>query len=718
MKKTKKCLSILLVILILASACIIMPISVSALSNRSGYITDNEVNIRKGPATSYESLGKLGLNTPLEISGVGFNGTNKTIWYKVTATTSGGTIDGYVHSDYVKVTGSDKVVPAVMTRASSVFSHAGDWNPKLCAAPVGMELTVIGEELDYDGDKWYQVYATVSGERVDGYVYAPCLRLEPTYTEDAEFEKYLTSQGFPESYKVKLRQMHALYPNWKFVANHLGLTWDAAVTGETRLGVNTVHSSAPDAWKTMRDGAYDWVKNECIVVDSGGWVTAHENVVRYYLDPRNFLNTEDVFQFISMRYDPALNTKEKLQLVLNNTFMEGKMPEGEAYETYADALMDAAKGSGVSPIALASMILVEQGNNGSGGCISNSSGYYNFYNINAYANNGLSAVQNGINYAISKNWNTRSKAIVEGAKFYSDSYFERGQDTLYYKKFHVTSTPYFSWQYMTNIQGAYGEASKTAKSYANTLSEELIFKIPVYKEMPETLAPYPTTTGNNNCYLEALSIEGQKLTPTFNRYTNNYEAIVDGETSKIKVNAVKSDGAATLTGGGEIPLDVGVNNIKITVKSSSGIVNTYTLSVFREEPIKPVDPVLKSGAYKISDTVICGIPLNTTKTVLASNIKVDGGTFVLEDGDTVKTGDKLKVYDGEGQLRYTYTLAVTFDVNGDGKCSLIDLSLIKRDLLKTETLQGEKAMAADINEDGGVSLIDLSRVKRKLLKLE
>ena len=34
---------------------------------------------------------------------------------------------------------------------------------------------------------------------------------------DAEFETYLTNQGFPESYKVKLRELHKSHPNWVFV---------------------------------------------------------------------------------------------------------------------------------------------------------------------------------------------------------------------------------------------------------------------------------------------------------------------------------------------------------------------------------------------------------------------------------------------------------------------------------------------------------------------
>ena len=61
--------------------------------------------------------------------------------------------------------------------------------------------------------------------------------------------------------------------------------------------------------------------------------------------------------------------------------------------------MQAAQTSGVSPYVLAAMILQEQGTNGSGGSISGNTGYYNYYNFEAYASNGMTAVERGLWYA-------------------------------------------------------------------------------------------------------------------------------------------------------------------------------------------------------------------------------------------------------------------------------------------------------------------------------
>ena len=39
---------------------------------------------------------------------------------------------------------------------------------------------------------------------------------------DAQFEQQLAAEGFPESYKDKLRELHAKYPNWVFKAQKTG----------------------------------------------------------------------------------------------------------------------------------------------------------------------------------------------------------------------------------------------------------------------------------------------------------------------------------------------------------------------------------------------------------------------------------------------------------------------------------------------------------------
>lgn len=724
MKISKKIVCLLLAFVLICSACFISGMAVSALDKRHGYINDDKVNIRTGPATSYESLGKLDINTPVLVTGVGFKGTDKTIWYKLTAYTATGEIEGYVHSSYVTVTGSDRTVPAVMKKNSSIYSSPGTWHSKLAAANIGMSLTIIGEELDYDGDKWYHVVFQLNGASAKGYAYSECVELRPVYEEDAEFEKHLENENFPESYKEGLRKLHALYPNWVFLSDELDITWQEAFNGETEIGRSTVGASSAEAWKSMESGAYDWVENEYEIFDTGGWVTAADNVVAYYLDPRNSLDASAIFQFISMDYDEKINTKENLQSALDGTFMEGEFPE-DTYETYADVLMEAARQTDLSPIALAAMIIIEQGSGGTGKSISGVQpgyvGYYNFYNWSAYPAGGLTAVQHGLSYAKSKGWNTRAKSIIEGAHEYVTGYISRGQDTLYYKKFNVVHKPYFSHQYMTNIQGAYSEGIKTAGGYQGVMNSKLVFNIPVYKDMPEDVAPYPTKTGNNNCYLEDISLNSISYSPTFNRYKNEYDAIVEPEVDKVVVTAVLSNSGAKVTGEGEYKLKAGANIIELTVTSTSGLKNVYSVAVFRQEPEIPdiVDPTFSSELYKINETHITQVPAGTSKQVFLTNFRVEGGTarFTHEQA-SVKTGDIIEILDNAGEVRYTYTIIVNGDINCDGKLTLVDIARMQRFYLKLDQPSGNASLASDMNGDGKFTLTDIALVQRKLLRLD
>ena len=106
----------------------------------------------------------------------------------------------------------------------------------------GAAVTVIGEQRGTDGNTWYQIQYTGTGGAVNtGYVSSVYIRLPVAYTKDSNFEAYLTSQGFPESYKNGLRQLHAQYPNWVFKAKNIGLDWNTVIENESVLGLSLIH---------------------------------------------------------------------------------------------------------------------------------------------------------------------------------------------------------------------------------------------------------------------------------------------------------------------------------------------------------------------------------------------------------------------------------------------------------------------------------------------
>ena len=112
----------------------------------------------------------------------------------------------------------------------------------------------------------------------------------------------LRAAGFPDSYISALSALHTAYPQWQFQAVKTGLDWNTVVSKESVNGVNLVPKTGNDATKSTADGAYDWTTNVWTVYDGSSWVGADADYIAYYLDPRNFLNETDIFQFESLSF--------------------------------------------------------------------------------------------------------------------------------------------------------------------------------------------------------------------------------------------------------------------------------------------------------------------------------------------------------------------------------------------------------------------------------
>lgn len=358
------------------------------------------------------------------------------------------------------------------------------------------------------GSVWYRI-------RFDGsenaYVYSDYIQLIPNQPEesDTDFELLLQKENFPESYKPYLRALHEQYPNWVFTAQTLQMDWQTALAAQCKPKRNLVSTNYSDAWKSLHPQVYDRDSGVWKGLDGAAWVGASETAIAHYLDPRNFLNEGYIFLFLSQSYDPAYNTRAGLQQIVSGTFLDNTFPE-DSTRSYADVLMSAAEQSGVSPYVLASMILVEQGRQGTGnsisGKVSGFEGLYNYLNIGAYAEGSFDPVERGLWWAAGagtgatgygRPWNTREKSIIGSAKYYGSNYVNVGQDTLYLKKFDLVDggNGYYDHQYMTNIQGAASEASILKNAYADLTDAPLVFSIPVFEGLPENACPRPSGSG-------------------------------------------------------------------------------------------------------------------------------------------------------------------------------------------------------------------------------
>lgn len=730
MKFFRKTISLILALAFLVSG---MVISASAVSYPcEAFVNGTDVNVRSGAGTNYNIVGVANYRQIVTLNGEE-TGSDNRVWYSVTL---GSGVNGYIRSDLIKskLQRVEFNFNGETTTPTTMYDSPGTWNNKVVSVPANISAVIYAKDYDYDGDMWYYATVMINGNEYTGYLYSGRVELKANYVENADFEAHLTEQGFPESYKEKLRSVYALHPNWIFLADHIDLTWQEALDLQTPVGKSLVNHALAESWRSMRPGAYDWNTGNYISYDSGYWYTAHEDVVAYYLDPRNFLNARSIFQFVGLSFDESVHTKEALERMLEGSFMDGEFPEkSSGYSTWADILYEACKTHSLSPYAFASMIFAEQGFDGVGklisGTVSGYEGYYNFLSIDAYRTDDKNAVQNGLEYAkasgnYSRPWDNRVDALFGAAEFYTHEYVKNGQDTLYYKKFNVTSPPFGGHQYMTNVVAAQTEGVETSESYKLVENSELVFNIPVYKDMPKESKPYPTNEGNNNYYLSSLAIDGHYISPTFNPYVNTYELVVDGSVASVTVTATTSDGGASVSGNGTHWLNEGKNTIEITVTSTSNRTNTYSIIVYRQGSGAQADVTFNRNAYKIEGSFLSGVSAATTASVLKANLDVKNGSASVigssgvENTSVICTGDVVYIKRNDGSNFASYSIAVKGDVSGDGKISLVDLAKIQRHLLLIEEIEGINALAADVSGDGKISLVDLAKVQRHLLLIE
>lgn len=515
MKSLKKLAGIFMSVLVAVTSITvtICPKSVqAAYTEKSGYVTGDNVNVRTGPGTENISLTKLSTGHEVRIKGEA-KAANGAIWYLIWFTKNGSQMEGYMHSDYVRVA----------------------FTPSDTA-------------------------------------------------EDADYELYLEKQGFPESYRRYLRVLHQQNPLWIFVALPTGIEWENAVAGESKLGTNLVPQSSITSFKSLANGAINWDTGSWNGFDGASWVAASKSVIRYYLDPRNFLTGEKtILQFESLYYEEGVHTVNGVENILKGTHMEG----GE----FAAYFMGAGKAYNISPYHLAARARQETGVNGSNStkpqkdaAYAEFNGYYNFFNIGASPNGAHDAMYNGLARAKAEGWDTPQKSIYGGAQIIASRYIARGQSTLYLQKFDVVDggDGYYAHQYMTNLLAASSEAKLMESTYSDFRAAAITFSVPVYLNMPDTPAPCPTDNGSPYSVLSDLNISGMEFEQMFDDYTFQYTAA--GETSEpsVQVNAAAYAPDAVISGNGVVQLAEGRNVINVQCTGRDGSVRTYSIVVNRK----------------------------------------------------------------------------------------------------------------------------------------
>lgn len=597
-------------------------LKVSADDIRYGYISGTNVNVRSGAGTNHSSVGKLS-NTEVVILGTAQSNKGET-WYHIrTYDTS---ITGYVHGDYVSIANTNHNILKGDTNGDYVINSldVDNVNKHISGTQKLTGSAITCADTNSDGTVDSTDLANIQGH-INGTV-------------------DLSLEAFPESYKSALKALKQTYPNYIFLADYIDLTFNEVVENQMLKHRKLVSMTDGKSWRALGPENYNW-QTGAFNTYSGNWTDASREMIAHYVDPRNFLNINNVYAFVTQSYNEKQNA-DMLAKIIKGTFLENGFTDASAYEcgdvnsdgmintadlaairlhllgirtlsdsekqradvngdkdintadlagvrlhllelrtipkvleyegSYINIIMEAARQSGVNPYVLASTIILEQGVNGTSALISGEHGCYNFFN---YGASGSDVIGNGVAYAKSAGWTSRSASIIGGAKKYAEGYIAAGQNTYYYKDFDVQDTNPYTHQYAQSIYDAISSSARLRSAYIGQTTEAAVFRIPVYKDMPQTPVERPEKTDKlNNYYFTSISAAG--LSPSFSMYNKNYSLSLSGNTT-IYVSIPQG---ASYAGSTIFNVAAGVSNISLPVKSETGYINTYIINVNANTP--------------------------------------------------------------------------------------------------------------------------------------
>lgn len=287
-------------------------------------------------------------------------------------------------------------------------------------------------------------------------------------------------------YKDAIEKLMIAHPNWNFEILYTRLKFNDAVSGES-----AVHSR--NLVETNYGG--EWICPTCgtRLYDSG-WYCASEKAIAYYLDPRNFLDEVNIFQFLDVNsYSSESCTLDGIKQKVSGSFLEN----------YENDINNACKNTNVNPYYIIARLFQEQGRKGTtiGRGMDGGDGktYYNPFNIGASGNGYDEIYANALARAKREGWDTMQKSLEGGIYFCKANWLENYQNTLYQNRFDIDSrngTNLYEHQYMQNLLGAYSEAITLYGMYnnTNTVDSNFTFIIPVYEQMDKNLSQKPSNS--------------------------------------------------------------------------------------------------------------------------------------------------------------------------------------------------------------------------------
>ena len=672
-KKQKRILALMLGAVLLGDCAartgtMISGLSLAYAATGSATVNATTLNVRSTPGTTGSVVKKLAYGTAVTVVSETAGSDGKT-WYKIQFSSGSGTQEGYVRSDYIKfpvsysydstfenylnsqgfpesykvslrtlhtehptwvfqaqktglnwsdVMAAEGAVGANLVSKSSISSWksteygAYDWN--------------TGTWTGFDGSSWVAASKDIVAYYMDPrnflndtYVFQ---FLHHAYDSNAQTREGLTSlitgtflEKTPESTTAATQSVQETIGSGSSpVVNNSGST---GTSGSLQQG-----ESYGPGMSTGTSGGTSSGSSSGSTGSQGVSLEGPGSTVSSTISQRKVITTA----LPEVEYGPGMDASS---ITDDNTGASNTSPVPTG-QTYVDIIMKAAAQTGVNPYVLGAMILQEQGTGKSGsisGKTAGYEGYYNFFNVGAFASGSMSAITRGLWYAsqsgsYGRPWNSIEKSIIGGATYYSENFLKNGQDTFYLKKFNVQGSNLYKHQYMTNVEGAAGEGAKLARAYTDAMKKQaLVFKIPVFNNMPETACAKPTVNGSPNNKLSGITIDGYSLTPTFSKDTEKYDLVVDSSVSSVNIRATAIDSKATVSGAGTISLGSGTTIVKIVVKAENGDMRTYQVSIAK-------------GNGNGSTTIVSPSTGSSTGSQSGSTVGPGGSTGTSSSGST------------------------------------------------------------------------------------
>lgn len=517
--------------------------------------------------------------------------------------------------------------------------------------------------------------------------------------------------------KQKIKQLQNQYPNWKFKILYTGLDWNEVISNEYKG-----HGSSPKnlVYKTSSYQG-EWICEICGEkgYDNGNWKCASEKAIKYMMDPRNSINSSDIFQF-----EELTNTGCDIKILKS-------MTKGTFLEGHEQGIFDASNNNNVNPYYIVARLIQEQGKSGtvlSKGTGYNGQyvGYYNVFNIAASGNSTAEILTNALAYAQKKGWTSLEASINGGISFLAKQYIQKGQNTLYLQKFDVEATNgLYSNQYMQNILAAQSEGTTLRNTYVNTnsISSSHTFIIPVYENMPSETCSRPDTNITNTTEKDIVKVNVDSTL----RIRNN----PNGNTT---VGWLYKDEIVTR-------IEKATSKVAGTywdkIQKSNGTIGYVARETYENEGkyklyLVPVNGGNSDNSQNNSsnDNVVEKKPTDTNK------VKVDETNKILKVSPDAIANDILEAFgseakitradgsflNGGGDLACTgfivedkYTVVKKGDCNGDGKITSSDYVLIKNNIMGVSNLIGANKYASDYNGDGNVTSSDYVLIKNYIM---